>query len=279
MITRKEIPLFFESHRVLERGRDYIYFLPAPGLLKWISNYTLTFPGPGTISENYTVVPHGSATLVFSCDEKGIHTSLFGPVTLPCMVGEEANQADMLLIIEFQPAGLYALTGVHQKELTDQILPLETLDVILDKRIQDILYSASGLTGLIHNLDSLLLSHMRTVYPAELNLSLQNIIQNMGNITVKDISGSVYYSERHLNRMFDKYLGMGVKTFSRLVRINGALRLLNHPGCSITTVCDMSGYYDLPHFIHEFKSICGITPQEYRGRMSDFYNEIAKFSV
>ncbi len=38
-----------------------------------------------------------------------------------------------------------------------------------------------------------------------------------------------------------------------------------------------TGFYDMPHFIHEFKSICGITPQKYQDNMSDFYSEIAKF--
>lgn len=98
-----------EPHRVLEKGEDYMYLLPHPALRDWISNYTVTFPGSDMISNHYTVIPHGCATLVCSCNETGMSSRLFGPATAACSVGEQANQAEMLFIIEFQPAGLYCI--------------------------------------------------------------------------------------------------------------------------------------------------------------------------
>ena len=139
------------------------------------------------------------------------------------------------------------------------------------------LCSARDLNELIVGVDNLLLSNLQTVYPAELKLSTQMIIDNMGNISTKELSRCVYYSERHLHRIFDQYLGMSTKAFSRIVRINKAVRLLHNPTHSITYACDIAGFYDLPHFIHDFVSACGITPQEYRSNMSDFYSQIAKF--
>ena len=112
MITKDDLRFYREPHRVLEKGEDYMYLLPHPALRDWISNYTVTFPGSDMISNHYTVIPHGCATLVCSCDETGMSSRLFGPATAACSVGEQANQAEMLFIIEFQPAGLYAFTGV-----------------------------------------------------------------------------------------------------------------------------------------------------------------------
>lgn len=77
--------------------------------------------------------------------------------------------------------------------------------------------------------------------------------------------------------MFEQYLGMNTKTFSRMIRINKAIRLMQNPKRNITGISYETGFYDLPHFIHDFKSVCGMTPQEYRSNMSDFYSEIAKF--
>jgi AraC-like DNA-binding protein len=70
---------------------------------------------------------------------------------------------------------------------------------------------------------------------------------------------------------------MSAKSLSRLVRVNKAIRLLRNPHNSITFSGEYTGFYDLPHFVHDFKSVCGLTPQEYRNNMSDFYSEIAKF--
>lgn len=137
--------------------------------------------------------------------------------------------------------------------------------------------STNHLDELIACLDRLFLENLYIAFPSELRISTRMMIENTGNISCKQLSASVYYSERHLNRIFEQYLGMNIKTFSRMVRINKAIRLLKNPQCSITCASDETGFYDLPHFIHDFKSVCGMTPQEYRNNMSDFYSEIAKF--
>lgn len=277
MITKKDIGTFREDFRVLLRERDFVYILPHPSLRNQISNYTVTFPSKDIISGNYTVIPHGSATLVFSYDKGGICGNLFGPITKPCMVGDLANQYDMLLIIEFQPAGLFGFTAVNQKEVTDRIIPFEEINPRLNNLILETLESANSLGELIGGLDRCLFENMYAAYPPEFQIAAQVIIKGNGNISPKELSSLVYYSPRHLNRIFENYLGMNTKTFSRMVRINKAIRLMQNPQCSITSVgCEM-GFYDLSHFIHDFKSICGTTPQEYKNNMSDFYSEIAKF--
>lgn len=277
MITKDDLRFYREPHRVLEKGEDYMYLLPHPALRDWISNYTVTFPGSDMISNHYTVIPHGCATLVCSCDETGMSSRLFGPATAACSVGEQANQAEMLFIIEFQPAGLYAFIAVPQKELSDRAFSPSDLSFGLDKRIIENIEKARSAYEMIRDIDSLLLTNIKASLSPELHFSVQNIIQNMGSLSVKELSDTVYYSQRHLNRIFSRCIGMNAKTFSRLVRINTAVRLLHNPQNSITNACNLSGFYDLPHFIHDFKSVCGISPQEYRREMSDFYSEIAKF--
>lgn len=277
MIKKEDLQLFIDPSRVLVRSNDYVYLLPHPVLHNWISNYTITFPNKHIISDHYTVIPHGSATVVFGIDEKGGDSYLFGPSTKPCFVGNDANQHSMLLIIEFQPAGLYRFTGMVQKELTDHKIPFEAVHSKLYHGIADIIERAHTPLELITQLDELLLLSQGRVSPCELTHAAQMIIQNSGTISQKELSGEVYYSERHLNRIFDQHIGMNTKTFSRMVRINKAIRLLQNPKSSICYVSDVMGFYDLSHFVHDFKAICGMTPQTYRNHMSDVYSEIAKF--
>lgn len=277
MITKEDRQPFYETCRILDKADDFIYVLPHPGLLEWISNYTITFPNHNIISDGYTVVPHGSATLVFTFDGNNLYGNLFGPITRPCTVGRQANENDMLFIIEFQPAGLHAFTGVNQRELSDQTLPFSSINPLLNNTIMETLDSVRSIYELVIRVDRILLSFLPASCPGELHFSVETIIKSSGNISVKELSESVYYSERHLNRIFGRYLGMSMKTFSRLVRINKAVRLLQNPGASLSSVCYSVGFYDLPHFIHDFKDVTGITPLDYRQNMSDFYSEIAKF--
>lgn len=277
MIIKKDIRNFSEFHRVIRRANDHIYILPHPTLREQISNYTITFPSKETISDHYTVIPHGSATLVFGYNQNGLYANLFGPVTKPCVVGNLANQYDMLLIIEFQPAGLSAFTNVNQKELTNQTVSFKMIHTALHRLISEALESANDLKELIDRLDRCFLNHLCVLYPSEVRIAIEMAIKNSGNISCRDLSAFVYYSERHLNRIFESYSGMNVKTFSRMVRINRAIRFMQNPQHTVTRTSYETGFYDLSHFIHDFKSVCGITPQEYRNNMSDFYSEIAKF--
>ncbi len=278
MITNKSIDAFRETKRILIREKDFMYLLPHPALKHWISNYTITFPGNGLLSDDYTVIPHGSATLVFLCDGERISSTFFGPAVQPACVGKSANQAKMIFIIEFQPAGFFAFSEMPQKELTNHVLPFEMMNPVLNRLLTRHIESAKDIHGLITEADRLFFACLKdTSYQSGFSLAREMIIKSGGIISTKELLRNVYYSERHIGRIFDKYMGMNIKLFSRLVRVNKAARLLHRPGFSMTQIFLQCRFYDMPHFVHDFKSICGITPQTYRNNMSDFYNEIAKF--
>lgn len=70
-----------------------------------------------------------------------------------------------------------------------------------------------------------------------------------------------------------------MKSFSRLVRINKSIKLLNNNKTSLMYICNELGFYDIPHFIKDFKIVCGITPQKYRANMSDFTVKLQNFKL
>ena len=143
--------------------------------------------------------------------------------------------------------------------------------------ISEIVEKAISLREMVTNLDRLLFTRMYAVYPPKLGQMLQSIKACAGNISVKQLSKDIHYSERQLNRMFKQHVGTSVKSFSRLIRINHSFRALKKPHTSLTLVSDLAGFHDLSHFIHGFKLVCGITPGEYRNNMSDFYNNPTRF--
>lgn len=266
-----------KNYTALICEENFAYFSPSRQLKTLVSNYTMTFPDYGVISDEYTIVPHGSATLVLTYNGLKLQSQLFGPSTKPYIVGRSANECKVIFIIEFQPAGLFVFTGTKQNELIDKIIPFDQMDSLLDTAMKEIFFEAATAEELLCGFERLLLSSQRMQYPPEFNLAVRLIIQNYGNIALKEISKRTFYSERHLNRLFNHYLGFNIKHFSRIVRINRTIRLLHNPRHSILYISREFGFYDVSHFIKDFKAVCGITPQEYRNNMSDFYSEIAKF--
>lgn len=278
MITKAAIKNYIDISRTLIKTEDYLYVLPHPLLKNYISNYTITFPGSGTISQNYTVIPNGSGTLLFSFDGNQIQNGLFGPATIINAVGESANTQQLIFIIEFYPHGLIPFTRIVQDELKDRLLPLDDITPSLYRLLYNAFDQARDAYDLLSKVDQILLSCVQNyTLREELNLSLDKIISNSGNISVKELATAAVYSERHLNRLFRQYVGVSIKTLSSLIRLNKSIRLLQGQQLSITHVSHQMGYYDEAHFIHSFKSVCGITPQNYLKNMSDYYNEIAKF--
>lgn len=87
MIVKKDIQTFYEERRILLRESDFVYILPHPALRDRISNYTVTFPNKAVISDNYTVIPHGCATLTFYLDRGSLYGRLYGPLTKSCTGG------------------------------------------------------------------------------------------------------------------------------------------------------------------------------------------------
>ncbi|HBE9109703.1 TPA: AraC family transcriptional regulator [Clostridioides difficile] len=277
MLKKESIRFINKNRSLLVCEDNFVYLLPCIQLRNWISNFTISFPNQTIISDNYTIIPHGSVTLVFFYDATGLHSLLFGPTTKPKTVGSIANRCDVILIIEFQPAGFFPLIGIQQSELIDKIVPFSIINTSLDLEIKKIFNESLSIDKLILNLEELLISNIKIEYSYEFILAIQLIIQKSGNISSQEISKKVFYSSRHLNRLFNQYLGLSMKSFSRLVRINKSIKLLNNNKTSLMSICNELGFYDIPHFIKDFKIVCGITPQKYRANMSDFYSEIAKF--
>jgi len=221
-------------------------------------------------------MPSGCATLTIENDGRNLYTYLDGPTTKPYIAGSQANQLEMIVTIEFKPAGLFAITGVNQSEITDKTISFDVINPILNKLISDIVENTCSVLDLVSGLDMLLLENISAIHHPQLGLIFHNILSCAGNTTLKKLSEDIYYSERQLNRIFKQHVGVSAKSFARLIRINNAFRLLKRPGNSLTFVSDVTGFHDLSHFIRDFKMVCGVTPQEYRKNMSAFYNNTTR---
>lgn len=277
MISQKDLYLYKEHSRIMLRTNAFICLRPHPVLGQYISNYNITFPAKGLMAEGFTVMPSGCPVLTIEIRGPKLSITLEGPSTKPYTVDSKTNLLEMFVTIEFRPAGLFALTGIPQNELVDLFIPFEAVHPGLCQRISEVTERAESVHGLVSGLDKILFDHMVTACNPQFMETAHRLLGSGGTVAVKSLSEDIHYSERQLNRIFIQHAGVGVKSFSRLIRMNKAFQLLMKPHHSLQLVSDRMGFYDLSHFIREFRLLCGMTPQAFRSNMSDFYINPARF--
>jgi len=264
-IQIKNLQALEKEKRILLQGNEFIYLLPHPNIRDCVSNYMIAFPTEE--NNRYGVVPHMGAMLFIEHNAKGLFLTLYGNVAKPSFVD---NLAGVLMIITFQPTGLYALTGINQSDLTSETVPFEVVNHQLNSLISEAIETAETIYELVVKFDTLFLEKAKVVYPSQLKFAIQNIINCSGNTTVKRISDEIHYSERQLNRLFMQHVGVSIKGFLRLVRVGNAFQLLENNHDSLTAISDALGFNSLSHFIRDFKALSGFTPLEYRNVMIEF---------
>jgi len=90
------------------------------------------------------------------------------------------------------------------------------------------------------------------------------IVLHKGHIERKDLSDIFSLSENYIHKLFIKKMGISFKPYSRIVRVTNIIAEVysTNNGDWIELLMKY-GYFDQAHFIKDFKSITGKTPQQY----------------
>ncbi|WOO37082.1 helix-turn-helix transcriptional regulator [Anaerocolumna sp. AGMB13020] len=273
MISQENIEFF--QGITLCRGNDFINLSPHHMLKPYISCYTIS--SPIKMSKDYTILPTASSTIVISVSTNKVSSSLRGVNTKACNVGEHANRMKLLLLIEFHSGCLYPFIHANQNDLIDNSFELYDIDKTLAQAIESELIKSECIEDLVEKLDKIFITRLSDFRIGNGIAAMTNkIFMHNGNISIRDLSMECCYSEKHIRRLFLQYVGVSPKSFSRIVRVNYALRLLQNNPTQLIDTATQAGFFDQPHFNHDFKMICGLSPKEYIQNISLFYNDVFK---
>ncbi|KPA23600.1 Transcriptional activator NphR [Shimia sp. SK013] len=90
--------------------------------------------------------------------------------------------------------------------------------------------------------------------------TVQQIHLTGGRVSVTDLAARVGVTARHLGRLFQSSVGLGVKTYIGLVRFHRALRLAVRGGVSLSEVAFEAGFADQAHLSRAVRRFGGISP-------------------
>lgn len=165
--------------------------------------------------------------------------------------------------IRFFPGCVHYFFQVSAKEIANQEIPCQDIWGNRFRSIEDQLRAIDSVDQRITVTNTFLLDALKTgkKEPDQRLLNALDIIYRKKGRLSMEKEAAMGISPRQLRRLFDRYIGTSPKKFSKIIRFQSVLRqmMLNPNRFSPGVYLDF-GYYDQPHFIHEFKSLSGITP-------------------
>ena len=257
----------------------FSYYPPHGELSPYIAYYSITKPHVALSSISPLFVPDLGGSLIISRYENDLGLIVWGPFNR--LTGIEDNQRKVMAqyFIEFQPGGLSRLIYPNSSELLNRKIPLAEIDFDIHNALK-LFFEQSNFvpSELISFLDIYffgLLENKRDIL--ENGRHILSVLQGFGQSgTLNDLSKETHYSARHINRYLNALAGVSGKNYTQVKRFNKATRILKESNCSVEQVAFSLDYYDTSHFIHDFTVFAGMSPNDYRKNMSDFYSESSK---
>ncbi|WP_433749602.1 AraC family transcriptional regulator [Paenibacillus amylolyticus] len=222
----------------------------------WIVSWDLT----GLEPYPQHVVPNPCVNLVVERN----HTFFFGPSgrKFSYLVSGKGR----VFGVKFKPGGFYPFLRAPVSSLYGKPMNVSNIFDVTAESLEDRLLGAGDDANKTSYIDQLLCAHL----PAEdaqarmVNDIVQQIEQNREMLRVDDLSSYWNMHTRKLQRLFNQYVGIGPKTVIKLYRLQNAAEMMERGlQCDLIKLSQDLGYHDQSHFIRDFKSIIGSTPEEY----------------
>lgn len=88
------------------------------------------------------------------------------------------------------------------------------------------------------------------------------------DLSLQDIAGHFYVSREYISRKFKQELGDNFSDYLGKYRIDKAKLLMLNPNLKISQIAEMVGIHDVKYFSKVFKKIEGVSPKDYRSKVT-----------
>ncbi|WP_166355941.1 helix-turn-helix domain-containing protein [Phytoactinopolyspora limicola] len=168
--------------------------------------------------------------------------------------------------VKLRPGGFTAITGIAAATVTDRWVPLrDVFGPAVDDVAEEIL-TAPDDHSRVEFCDEFLRNRLP---PADqgYQLVLDMVATMLGSRTITKVSQVAELhgcSIRSVQRLFQRYVGVGPKWVIRRYRLHDAAEMLAADDTiDATTMAVELGWFDQAHFIRDFNHVVGMTPGEY----------------
>lgn len=180
-----------------------------------------------------------------------------------------------ILGITFTPAGLTRLFDLNMRLYCDRVVALSSVPGPWSQLVDSLHKKNPG--ARVPEADTFLQQFIQRAHPEHpVEQCLQVMRRDHGATRVLDVCDQVGITERQLQRLFQKYVGLSPKYYARILRFSYIFHLVKEGKTSWADIVYLSGYYDQSHFIRDFKKFTGEDPTSFPFREENLTNFFAK---
>jgi AraC-like DNA-binding protein len=225
-------------------------------------------------------LPHGEGVLIINLGEDSFVTGgdrreltlrpgmgfVAGPHLRPALSRSTGNQTGIQIRLPLD--GLRRLIDAPMTEIMNQVVPLDVFFGAEGRALGRTLCEASTSEAQVQILDSALEHRLESTGKLDRRqLGALELLRDRPDLDIADVARHVGWSRKHLANRIRDAVGVGPRTFRRLLRFQQLIQLaggISKPDWA--TVALDAGYYDQSHLIRDFRDFADMSPTEFAAR-------------
>lgn len=234
-------------------------------------------PRPLTVRDR--TFPDGCQEIVFNLDTTVLRSDnggtwsanpaveLIGQMTRPYDIITRGSHC--LFGVKFYPHSFSAFTRESTHDLKDQSIELQYLMQPAFGHAAEAVLARPAFEHFVALMEDYFLQHLAAGDPPArsyrvVDAAVRFLLQHKEQARLDELPRRLGVSNRCLQLAFKQHVGLSPKQLLKMIRFQTTFRHLHDARLSLTDVAHRCGYYDHAHFVHEFKSLSGLTPSAYR---------------
>lgn len=189
---------------------------------------------------------------------------VFGQITSSLEI--EPTGVSGIIAARFHPDGFAPFASMPINEMENKAVPLEKIfgeeAAVFERKV----LSAQTKDERIKLIEVFLLKKLSTPEAADriAKTSVEILLNYNGQVSVDELAEQLNINRRQLERKFSSSIGLSPKQFSKLIRLQATIKMLQQKKfTSLTSLAYENGYYDQAHFIKDFREFTGVSPKEF----------------
>lgn len=169
------------------------------------------------------------------------------------------GEVGTLLSVSFKPLGARHFIQDSLKSFKNDLVELDQLSKHLS--VSDNLTSPHSL---LQDLESSLVKEFNPIDGNVIDYAVEKMTLANGFLSISVLAKQLNISLSHLRKRFNEQIGMSPKEYSKILRVNYVISLLSDvKHGDLTKIAHDLGYHDQSHFIRDFQSITGVSPNHF----------------
>lgn len=187
---------------------------------------------------------------------------IFGQIS--SLLEIEPTGVSGIMAARFRPDGFASFAPFPINEMENKAVMLRKIFGEDAALFETSVLSASSNEERIKLIESFLINKLSSPEAADriAKASVEILLNHSGQVSVYELAEQLNINRRQLERRFSSVIGLSPKQFSKMIRLQAALKMLQQKQfISLTSLAYENGYYDQAHFIKDFKEFTGMSPK------------------